>query len=146
MWRDEKHLGLQESQTEEQRTLSLWHEDREIKTTVAKQTGWKSPIARFSMILDEAGWDAPVSAVLLGLFGISVLCEVVLFVFTGQVVPGVCVAGAFFMVFWFYLNHCVNRRRSTYELQFVDALDLAARSSHRAQLAQVWLGAATRIW
>jgi tight adherence protein B len=66
--------------------------------------------------------------VIAGLLGASLFLFVVPFALTRSVVPGLACAAALLLGAWFYLQHCINRRAAAFERQFVDALDLAARS------------------
>ncbi len=124
----EQRLGLYETDGSDARTLSLWHEEKEIRTKVATRGRKLGFVQRFDALLSEAGWHVPASAVGLGLLGIVVLCEVVLYLLTGNVFAGLCLAGVIVTGFWFFLLKRAASRRALYEMQLVDALDLAARS------------------
>lgn len=122
----EKRLGLHEVD-EEEKVLSLWLEDRVATTTVLR--GRRQSLGeRLDRMRLAAGWETPAGSIL------GTLASVVFFslggsyLFTGSLLPGAGLAAASLLMFWFYLNHAIGKRVAVFERQFVDALDLAARS------------------
>jgi tight adherence protein B len=122
----EKRLGLHELQ-EEEKVLSLWLEDRVATTTVLKGRR-KSLSERFEELRTAAGWEIPASSILATLASVVFFSLGGSYLFTKSLLPGAGVAAAIVLAFWFYLNHAIGKRVAVFERQFVDALDLAARS------------------
>jgi tight adherence protein B len=76
----------------------------------------------------NAGWDSTAGTLLGCLLAASAFVLFAVFLLTESILPGLGIIFGIWVAFWFYLNHCVNRRTAIFERQFVDALDLASRS------------------
>jgi tight adherence protein B len=109
------------------RTLRLFHEGREATTNVL-EGGKESLASRFSRQCREAGFEAPVNTILLGVIGGMCGAFALLLLLTGSFLAAVGAAAVVFMGFRIVLNMKINRRRTLFENQLVDALELAARS------------------
>ncbi|MBI4602471.1 MAG: type II secretion system F family protein [Planctomycetes bacterium] len=128
--RVEQRLGLSAEGAEggDGRVLRLWHEDREQTTEVpglGRRRRLRERLARFTR---DAELSVPVTTIILGLAGVSGLLFVLLLLATGSPLPGlgaVAVLGASATV---YLRRRASQRLARFERQFVDAMDLAARS------------------
>ena len=68
------------------------------------------------------------TAVLATLVAVCLLVLAVVYLLTKNILPGLGSVAGILLAFWFYLKHCIARRATAFENQFVDALDLAARS------------------
>lgn len=109
------------------RTLRLFHEGREATTSVLE--GGKSSLAtRFSLQCREAGFEAPINTILLGVVGGMCGAFALLLLLTGSLLAAIGAGAVVLMGFRIALNMKINRRRSLFENQLVDALELAARS------------------
>ena len=126
--RMQERLGLRskEGKTEDGRVLRLWKDGKETTTAVGGiQTA--SLYARLEDLRLTAGWVMPLRTIFLAILGVSMLVTVTGLVFTRSplalllslVVPG---------VFWTLTNMRIKRRNIQLEGQFVEALELAARS------------------
>jgi len=123
----EERLGFEGAATGRQKVLSLWLDDR-MATTMVPGSERKSPLYRLERLRMEAGWDTSAGTLLGCLLLVSAFILIGFFVITENILPGLGITFGLWVAFWFYLNHCVNRRRAIFERQFVDALDLASRS------------------
>lgn len=109
------------------RTLRLWHEGREV-TTAVLEGGVDTFADKFARQCKEAGFEAPVKTILLGVAGGMCGAFALVLLFTGSILAGIAAAVATVMGFRMVLNMKVNKRRNLFESQLVDALELAARS------------------
>ena len=122
----QRRLGLS-SQQDNERVVRLWRDGQVAHTRVPGQmrrTVWE----RMEHLRDQAGWEVSLPMILIGLGGGCVFAAAVVQIVTGHFIialGGVLLIG---VVFWTFLNHCINRRRNLFERQLLDALDLAARS------------------
>lgn len=123
----EERLGFHEPAPGEEKVLSLWLEDK-VATTTVKQSRHKSFFEKIEQYRIDAGWDTPAAAILATLFAVTFLVTAVVYLLTKNILPGLGCAAGILLAFWFYLKHCTARRTAAFEQQFVDALDLAARS------------------
>lgn len=125
--RIERRLGLIEERGTA-RVLRLWHEGKEVVTTV--------PWSRYRLTLwgymkrlhRESGLSVPISSTLLGIVGVSLGAFVVGYGLTGRALAGI---GGLIIVplgFWMYLGRRIRNQSNLLERQLVDAMDLAARS------------------
>jgi tight adherence protein B len=109
------------------RALRLWHEGKEA-TTYVLSAQQESMGSRLQRQCRDAGWEAPLKTILLGVAGAMCGALALVLMVTGSVVAGAGAAVAVLMGFRIILNVRVNRRRTLFENQLVDALELAARS------------------
>jgi tight adherence protein B len=123
----EDRLGLGLPETAETRVLRLWKEGREATTTVAV-LGPLSLMGRLAQLCREAGWSTPPRTVLLGLFGSATLLFLLAYSLSDNVWAGLAVSISALVVFWVYLKSVISRRLVLFESQFVEAMELAARS------------------
>lgn len=127
----EERMGLTDEEREEggSRLLRLWHEGREVTTEVPGMLRSRSFKERLQRLVRDAELeDGQFRSLLLGLFGFGALLSLLLLMATGSVFPGLGLCVLLFLGFRAYLKWRVSRRLARFELQFVDALDLAARS------------------
>jgi tight adherence protein B len=111
----------------ETRTLRLWHDGKEATTHVLSGRQ-ESLLSRFQRQCRDAGWEAPVKTILLGLVGGMCGALALVLLLTGSLLAGIGGAAVVFMGFRMMLNMKGNRRRTLFENQLIDALELAARS------------------
>jgi tight adherence protein B len=84
--------------------------------------------ARFDRLLNDAGWQAGKSAFALAIIGVGTFIVLFTVVLTDSIVIAVEVVAALALVFWIYLKRRIAQRVALFDNQFVNALDLAARS------------------
>ena len=124
----QQRLGLVKTETaDESKMLSLWRDSQESAGAgQAKTLG--SIQKKLKRIANDAGWQASVQTVLLGLSGVCLLAVIVLYVLTGNLV--VALVGILVVVFGFnaITSWRINKRSALFESQLVDALGIAARS------------------
>jgi tight adherence protein B len=126
----EKRLGLidDERQSSERRVLRLWHDGKEAVTEVQgtdRKPTYRERLARLS---HEAELKVPLQALIPGFAGILILAFFGLLLVTHSPLPGFGLSVAVIGGFGTYLKGRIRRRLARFETQFVDALDLAARS------------------
>jgi len=121
-------LGLAEPEGGPTRVLRLWYEGREVTTAVPGQERLPSLVARLREYRNDAGWELPLRSIVLGVTGLTAFVFLLGFVLTGRLLAGVGAAALFLLILWIYLRHTINRRMAAFDGQFVDALELAARS------------------
>lgn len=124
----ERRLGLREVEEGEGRVLRLWHDKKGEATTTIQQFRSQTFLERLDQLLGEAGWDMPAPAVVMCLVAAVVAIGILLFVLTQSLLPGAGTAVAIVILFSAYLKRSISNRTALFENQFVDALDLAARS------------------
>ena len=124
----QERIGLAETGRRTDRVLRLWHDGAEVQTTVPGGPRRRSLKHWANRLRDEAGWTIPVHTAALGLVGVTLLAFVLVYMPTRQLLAGLCGSVAVVVIFWAYLKRRISRRESVFEMQFVDALELAARS------------------
>jgi tight adherence protein B len=120
-------LGLTSRGVENGRTLRLWLDGKEVETAV----GWSASTdfsTRFANKCHDAGWESPPQTILLGLLGGMCGAFVLVLAISSSYLLSVSAAAIVAIGFWMFLNFRVARRRSLFDRQLIDALDLAARS------------------
>ncbi len=127
----EGRLGLtEEERGQGGRVLRLWHEGREVTTSVpgkARRRSWKE---RMERLAQDSELGSRLRSVLLGTMGLCALGSLLLFTATGSLLPGAGLTLVIVIGLRLFLRWKVSRRLLRFERQFVDALDLAARSLH----------------
>jgi tight adherence protein B len=124
----EERLGLLDPEMGQEKILRLWHDRGESTVAVPGSQRRPSLLERLDQLRRDAGWELPAPMILLSLLGTVVVAGVFLFTLTQSLLPGVGTAAGILMLFWLYLRRSINRREALFERQFVDALELAARS------------------
>lgn len=108
------------------RVLRLWRDGQEVTTVVPGLAS--RGVTGLSKLRADAGWETPVSGVLLGLGGMIGLTATGAYLITSSLMATVLTPGAALLIFWIYLNQRIASRVALFERQFMDALSLAARS------------------
>ena len=124
----EERLQAVEQVSGPARVLRLWYEGREVTTAVPDQSRGLSLASRWERLRQDAGWDLPLGSATLGTVGLTALVFLLTVVLTGRLLAGVGAAVAVLLILWTYLKQRVVRREGLFDTQFVDALELAARS------------------
>lgn len=110
------------------RVLRLWRDGDEVTTEVPGLPRRKRLRERLAYINREAELDVPIQTLILGASGIAAILFLVLLLSTESLVPGVAAAVLIGWSLSVYIKRRVTTRKARFETQFVDALDLAARS------------------
>jgi tight adherence protein B len=110
------------------RVLRLWREGQEVTTEVPGLPRKKGLQERLEYINREAELEVPIQTLILGAFGIAVIIFLVILLTMKAVVPGIVVGMLIGWALSIYVKGRILRRLTRFENQFVDALDLAARS------------------
>lgn len=124
----EVRLGAAGPTSGPERELRLWHEGREATTLVPGQRRRAGLYARLEKRRQEADYQLPLSALFLGVAGVCLLIFVLTFLITNSMVAGLGIAALGVFGFWAYTQMRISRRLGLFELQLVDALELASRS------------------
>jgi len=127
MQKVQQRLGVYEDDTPETRVLRLWREGKEITTTVQNQVK-PSFMTRLEYLRHEAGWTTPIATVLLIVGGIAAGLFMVTFALTQSVIAALGPAALTPLIAYGVLKSRVDARLAQFESQFVEALELAARS------------------
>ncbi len=112
---------------EEQRVLRLWRDGRDEVTHVPGGSRL-SPLQVVDRWRREAGWEMPLSSLVLAEVGATVLLFVFALTWTGFLLAAVASAAAVPLVTWICMKRAAAGRTMIFETQFLDALQLAARS------------------
>ncbi len=127
--RMQERLGLKSTgrKSEDGRVLRLWKDGKETTTTV---DGTQTPSihARLEDLRVAAGWGMPLRTIFLAILGLSLLVMVTALVLTHNPLVGLAVSPIVAVVFWTLTKMRIKRRNIKLEGQFVEALELAARS------------------
>lgn len=121
-------LDPHSGETLEARTLRLWHEGAEYTTTIHSARFSSSAVARLRSMRLDAGYRAPLANLLMGLVAGSLAAAAGIFVLTGRVLPALFAVGIVLLAAVWTTNVRIARRRSIFERQLVDALELGARA------------------
>lgn len=124
----DERLGIPELHAGPARELRLWNQGEEFTTVVADAPGGVSWRKRFESWRQQAQVDAPPSTIILGTIGFFAIVSLAVFTISGSLLA---VAGAIIVsaiLLWTYAKQRALRGTVLFETQFVDALDLAARS------------------
>ncbi len=127
--RMQERLGLKSkgNKPEDGRVLRLWKDGKETTTSVGGiQT--LSMYARLEDLRRAAGWGIPLRTIFLAILGVSLLVMVTALVFTHNPLIGLGVSPIVPVVFWTLTKMRIKRRNIQLEGQFVEALELSARS------------------
>jgi tight adherence protein B len=121
-------LGLPDPDAGPARELRLWSQGQELTTLVQDPNGDLGLRKRLERWRQQARVATPLATLILGAIGITAGAFFVTYVLTESLLAGagaVVVAAIFLKT---YANKQAQRGVSLFETQFVDALDLAARS------------------
>jgi len=117
-----------EDPVEGKRTIRLWRQDSEVTTTVPVFRRPRSFLVRLEILFHRAGWTLTATQIITLFAGAFALTFVFFWMITGNPLLGAGVVVAIFIIARIYLLARINKREKLFELQFVDALDLASRS------------------
>jgi tight adherence protein B len=122
-----ERFQMQAESRDSKRALKLWHEGRE--TVINRPAFHRVPLLdRLEALFREAGWEIDAKA-FAGGTGVTVVVAILLSkLTTGSFSPGICAVMVAGFALWFYIQKRISKRTALFEAQFVDALDIAARS------------------
>jgi tight adherence protein B len=123
-----ERLGLADSGTGPARELRLWSQGKEFTTLVANPDVPMSLRNRLEAWREDARIEAPMSTLVLGIIGLVGGVFLLLLVISKSLpasAGGVVVTG---ILLWAYAKQRVQRNAVAFDAQFMDALELAARS------------------
>jgi tight adherence protein B len=109
------------------RVLRLWHDGKEATTVVPGLTP-AGILVRMERFRIAAGVETPISSAVPMLAGVLLLIIGVSYIITSNLVIALLCAIGVCVLVWIRLSQRINKRTTTFERQFVDALELAARS------------------
>jgi tight adherence protein B len=124
----EGRLGFRDPAAGASRSLALWLDDGKATTYVPGLARRTSLLGRLERLVRRAGWKTPAASILGAVLAALLACVLALFVVTGSLLPGLGVAAAGLLGFWFHLSRSIAKEAEKFDRQLVDALDLAARS------------------
>jgi tight adherence protein B len=124
----ERRLSFTDEPTGEMRTLQLWHEGRRVTTSVPVLGGKLTRTQRLEMQCIRAGWEHGLAPMVLLAGGIVVISALFVVVVTRTPLLSVGVAAAMIVLLRIYLQGRISKRDAIFSAQFVDAMELAARS------------------
>ncbi|MAE68052.1 MAG: hypothetical protein CMJ18_27700 [Phycisphaeraceae bacterium] len=128
--RVQRRLGLDgfKATDADGRTLRLWHAGQESTTTVPRGARTRPLIDALDRWVRDAGWEVPLSGLLMAVTGMAMLAAVTLWLITRSLVPTLAAAAAIVMLFWLYTKKKKDRRVLKFDTQFAEALGLVSRS------------------
>lgn len=124
----EQRLGILAGTDGESRVLHLWHDTGEATTLVPGAAPRYTISQRVTRTFHEAGMDAPLLVIFSGLALTMALVFGLAYLFLGHLVLSIICGIVPAMVFKMFVTSRINRRAALFERQFVDAMQLAARS------------------
>mgnify|MGYP000714989348 CR=1 FL=1 len=107
------------------KVLRLWHDGGMAMTAVPEGS---SPRLWLRYLHNAAGFEAELSAVLLGLMGSCALSAAITHFLTKNYIMTAACPVLIVVIFRMYVGFRISRRDALFEKQFIDALELAARS------------------
>jgi tight adherence protein B len=110
------------------RILRLWHEDRGAGSMDSGQARRPSFLQRLKKKGRDAEGVLPLRTHVIGMLAVPLLLFMLTLVTIGRVMPAVGTAIAAIIIFRIYVKQRVAKHAKQFETQFVEALDLAARS------------------
>jgi len=110
------------------RVLRLWHEGRQATTVVPGLSGGGGLSAWLKRLRSSTGWESPLSNLLLGLTATACLAGAAAYLLTSSMIASAGAPVAVVIAFYILVTQRIAKRKSIFERQLVDALDLAARS------------------
>lgn len=121
-------LGLPDPTAGAARELRLWSQGEEFTTVVPTAEGKVALQKRLEVWRDQARFETPLTSLILAAIAIVTGSFLVTYVLTGNILGGIGAAVLAAMVVWAFAQKKAQNGVTLFETQFVDALDLAARS------------------
>ncbi|MHC4131240.1 MAG: type II secretion system F family protein [Planctomycetota bacterium] len=124
----QERLGIIRKESGETKTLRLWREVQEESGTTAFKEDNLSLKEKLEAFRKDVGWNAPVSVVFLGVFGVVILAFLIAFVLTEGWLIGLAASLGVIIAFTSYTNRRLRKREEIFERQLLDALGIASRA------------------
>jgi tight adherence protein B len=121
-------LGLPDPDAGPARELRLWSQGQELTTLVQDPSGDLGLRERLERWRQQARVATPLGTLILGAIGITAGAFLVTYVLTASLLAGAGAVAVAMIFLKTYANQQAQRGLALFETQFVDALDLAARS------------------
>jgi len=121
-------LGLPDPEAGPARELRLWSQGSELTTLVHDPDRAQSLRKRLERWRQQARVSTPLATLILGAIGVSAGAFFVAYVLTQSLLAGAGAVAVAMIFLKTYANQKAQRGINLFETQFVDALDLAARS------------------
>ena len=122
-----KRVLIEEAETASTRPLKLWTQGREA--VVHRPAFHRLGIATKTRLkFQEAGWEVDLRSLTVGSIALVLLSFFFSYATTASLMPGIGAVILAAFVLWFLLQRRILKRTALFESQFVDALDIAARS------------------
>jgi tight adherence protein B len=128
MQKMEYRLGLGDASPGKDRILRLWHDGKEVTTTIHEQISHLGISRRLKQIHHDSGLKIPMRAVILSALGGTAAVMMIMMLATNNLVLSIVVSLVVPTALWMLINGRIVRRMAVFESQFVDSLGLAARS------------------
>ena len=123
----QRRLGLIEERGSG-RVLRLWHDGKEVVTTVPWLRYRMTVSGHMMRFRKEAGLKMSPSKVILAVIGLSVAAFVFGYGMSGKMIIGLGGLAAVPIGCWIYMERRIRLRLNLMERQLIDAMDLASRS------------------
>ncbi len=123
-----RRLGFNEDGPGRSRVLRLWVDGHEAATVVPQNRRTDGLKASLERLRRQADWQAPLSSLVLGLFGTVVAAFLAGVLLAQSVLMGLAGATAAAVGLSIWIGRRIDQRRALFENQLLDALSLAARS------------------
>ncbi len=122
-------LGLTDAEAEgETKILRLWQDGKAVSTAVPRLGTSRSIAARLGRIATQAELETGLHSLILGTVGAGALGLMLVYMLTENIFLAFAPLAVGLIGLRVYVQARINRRTGRFERQFVDALDLAARS------------------
>ncbi len=121
-------LGLPDANAGSARELRLWNQGEEFTTVVPTVAGKVALRKRLEVWRSQARFEAPLTSLILAAVAIVIGAFLVTYVLTGNLLGGAGAVVLSAMIVWAYAQKKAQKGVTLFETQFVDALNLAARS------------------
>ena len=126
--RIERRLGLAGESRGPSRTLRLWHDQQEATTAVPRLVSQRRFWQQLERFCRDAGWQVPLTTLLLGLLGASSGVFATALIIAGRVIPALAAAAGVCVLALLYTKFLRDRRASSFERQFAEGLALVGRA------------------
>ncbi|MBL7215000.1 MAG: type II secretion system F family protein [Phycisphaerae bacterium] len=125
----QRRLGISPEFSKDSEVLRLWRDVQIKLETEQFDLDHKPGIReRIDQWIEDAGFNAPLRTIVLGVFCLVFLAFIVGYGLTKNPWVGICAAFAAFYIFLQYTQSLIMKRANLFERQLVDALGVAARA------------------
>ncbi len=123
----ERRLAFEQQGRDEERVIRLWHDGQAVDAFVpeASHMSWGQRLER---IRQDAGWQMPMSRVLILVVFAVIAAATLTWVVSGHWLAVIGVVCVILIGFRAYLLRCISKQTALFEKQLIEALDLGGRS------------------